>query len=73
MEEKHRTIEEQKEKYQRRVEFMKNTLKINNQNMQKRNKQIMQHQEHINNILAQMEISKNKKKYKKKKVKMIYI
>ena len=58
MEQKHRTIEEQKEKHQKRIEYMKNSLKKSKEDIMKRNKKIMQHQEHISDLVAQIEINK---------------
>ena len=58
---KHRTFQLQNEKNQQRIQFMKKALKQSTENMKIKNKKIMAHQEHIDNIVAQLEKKKKNK------------
>ena len=61
MERKHKTLEDQREKFQKKLEFIRNALKKSDENIKERNKKILEHQEHVSDIVIQQEILKNLK------------
>jgi hypothetical protein len=61
MTQKNKTFQEQKEKEKRRIQFIKESLRKSQANINERNKKILQHQEHIDVLVAQLEKNKKKK------------
>ena len=61
MTQKNKTFQEQKEKEKRRIQFIKESLRKSQANINERNKKILEHQEHIDVLVAQLEKNKKKK------------